>query len=87
MCLAVYVASDVELPLITWDDADRRFYVSELSSREQEVKKQFSLPRVHYAGTRPGCGCGCFKSPGRAGGVRGCANHLSGSGALLLKRR
>lgn len=60
MCLAVYIASDHELPLIAWDESAPSFYIDELST-DGDVKKQFTLPEVAYAGSHEGCGCGFLK--------------------------
>jgi len=61
MCLAVYIASDQELPLIAWNEQKRAFYVGELSAADDVVRRQFSVPNVRYAGSDAGCGCGFFK--------------------------
>jgi hypothetical protein len=61
MCLAVYIASNQELPLIAFDKARPAFYVGELSSADGDVRRQFTLPNVRYAGSNEGCGCGFLK--------------------------
>ena len=66
MCLAVYIASSKELPLIAWVEAEPSFNVSLLSNEEVPVKKQFTLEHVYYVGSHQGCGCGFFKE-GEAG--------------------
>jgi len=57
MCLMVYIASDVPLPLIPWDER-HRFNVSELEARYDSVRKQFTKPHVFMVGSHTGCGCG-----------------------------
>lgn len=57
MCLALYIASDESLPLITWNKQSPAFHVIELSEQEQVIRKQFSSPYVYYAGSHEGCGC------------------------------
>ena len=58
MCLAVYIASDHELPLKAFDPQARGFNVTPLTSREESVRGQFSLPHVVYAGSQTSCRCG-----------------------------
>jgi hypothetical protein len=58
MCLAVYIASDRELPLKAFDPAARAFNVKPLTSHEDSVRQQFSLPHVVYAGAQTSCSCG-----------------------------
>jgi len=61
MCLAVYIASDRELPLLPWNDEKWAFWVGELVEDDAAVRGQFSLPNVRYVGSDAGCGCGFFK--------------------------
>ena len=61
MCLAVYIASNRELPLIPWDEENPGFYVDDLSKSDSDVQRQFALPYIRYAGSHLGCGCGFFK--------------------------
>ena len=56
--MMVYIASDYSLPTIGWDKTHPRFHVTELTERDQPVKRQFSKPFVYYAGSHEGCGCG-----------------------------
>jgi len=51
MCLAVYIASSNPLKLIDWEKSKRDFYVTNLSTHESPVMKQFALPNVYYAGS------------------------------------
>ena len=80
MCLAVYIASNKQLPLIPWVEKDPSFCVIELAKNENGVKKQFSLEHVYYVGSHEGCGCGFFKE-GEVGEelakVEGNYNNLS----------
>ncbi len=65
MCMAVYIASDSPLPLISWNKNQRDFSVSELNkSSDQKVRVQFTKPYVYYVGSHLGCGCG-FLEPYR----------------------
>ena len=61
MCLAVYIASDKPLPLISWVEEKPSFYVEEAKNDNTGVKKQFKYQYIYYAGTHEGCGCGFFK--------------------------
>jgi hypothetical protein len=58
MCMMVYVASDYPLPTVAWDETRPRFHVTELSGRDEPVRRQFSKPWVYYVGSHEGCGCG-----------------------------
>jgi hypothetical protein len=58
MCMMVYVASDYPLPTSAWDPTRPHFHVTELSDRDEPVRRQFSKPCVYYAGSHEGCGCG-----------------------------
>src|SRR4051812_45959015 len=58
MCMVVYIASDYPLPTSSWDEARPRFHVTELSERDEPVRRQFSKPCAYYAGSHEGCGCG-----------------------------
>jgi hypothetical protein len=61
MCLAVYIASSKPLKTTGRDKANQEFYVTNLSTHELPVKKQFELPNVYYVGSDQGCGCGFLK--------------------------
>ena len=61
MCLALYIASDIEIPRVAHNNRIPRFYVCDLGAEDILVKKQFCLPNVAYAGSNEGCGCGFFK--------------------------
>jgi hypothetical protein len=59
MCLAVYIASDSQLPLIGWDENKPSFHVAELNGEyDEKVRLQFSKPFVYYVGSHTNCGCG-----------------------------
>ncbi len=58
MCLAVYIASDRDLPLKEFDPAAPGFNVKPLTSHETSVRQQFSLRHVVYAGSQTSCACG-----------------------------
>ncbi len=61
MCLAVYIASNVTLPLVEWDEKQPGFNITSLSGYGIKVEKQFVYQHVVYAGPHEGCGCGFFK--------------------------
>jgi hypothetical protein len=56
--MMVYVASDYPLPTLAWDAAHPGFYVTELSERDEPVRRHFTKPCVYYVGSHEGCGCG-----------------------------
>lgn len=60
MCLAVYIASSLNLPLVVWNENEPAFYVSDLTN-DKDVRNQFTLPNVRYVGSCEGCGCGFLK--------------------------
>lgn len=65
MCLAVYLASDTEVPEVPFNNTSPSFYVEEVGVND-EVRRQFRLPFVYYAGSNQGCGCG-FSKEGQVG--------------------
>ncbi|MDP4145468.1 MAG: hypothetical protein Q8936_13445 [Bacillota bacterium] len=59
MCMMLYTASDVKLPLVPAGQQDYQpIYVDELSEYNLDVKKQFTKKYVYYIGSYQGCGCG-----------------------------
>jgi hypothetical protein len=60
MCLAVYIASSIELQPSSWSEAAPSFYLEPVQATDPVCKK-FSLAHVYYAGSHEGCGCGFFK--------------------------
>jgi hypothetical protein len=71
MCLALYIASDRQLPLIkqpeyasdcvaspNWLAEAQRFHTATLELSQEAVRLHFSHPHVLYAGSCEGCGCG-----------------------------
>ena len=62
MCLAVYIASDHELPEIGWDESDPKFHVEIIDGSDEKMDKHLKLPNVAYLGSHQGCGCG-FRKP------------------------
>ena len=60
MCLAVYIASSIELSTSAWEKGAPGFYVEKVPPGDK-VRRQFSLPHVYYAGSHEGCGCGFLK--------------------------
>jgi hypothetical protein len=57
MCMGVYVAADVPLPLMVWDEHNPGFNVTAISEYEQPVRSQFSKSHVYYLGSYTGCSC------------------------------
>jgi hypothetical protein len=59
MCMMLYIASDVKLPLVPAGQDDYQpIYVDELSEYNLSVKKQFTKKYAFYIGSYQGCGCG-----------------------------
>ena len=65
MCLAVYLATDQQLPPIAWNEAAPAFYLEPVAAHHA-ASRQFSLPQVYYVGSHHGCGCG-FSKDGEVG--------------------
>jgi len=70
MCLAVYIASEFELPTEEWsmekwseDKLNRPYVFFEPLSKENElVTRNLSLPYIYHVGTNTGCSCGFIYS-------------------------
>jgi hypothetical protein len=56
--MALFIAADNPLPVITWDEATPAFHVQELSEWEQAVRQQFTRRYVYFLGAHTGCSCG-----------------------------
>ncbi len=63
MCLAVYIASDADLPLIEWNEESPEFNVTPVREGEQLVTNQFNKSNVAYVGSYQGCSCGFVIEP------------------------
>ena len=57
MCLALYLASSQELPVIPWDEAKPAFHVIRLPKNAEAVRKHFRTGYVYYVGSSQGCSC------------------------------
>jgi len=55
MCHVLYMASDKERPLVSWDDAQRGFHVT---TWDQGTLPHLTKPHLRYLGSDQGCGCG-----------------------------
>jgi hypothetical protein len=58
MCLAVFLATEHELPIVAWSPDRPGFNAGPLERFEQSVRGKVSLPVVHSLGAHTGCGCG-----------------------------
>ncbi len=56
--MMIYLAADVPLPLVPWDEEEPGFHVDEISETEEGVRAQFQKAHVVYVGSHEGCGCG-----------------------------
>lgn len=57
MCLALYLATSQELPVIPWDSTKPAFHVIHLAKSAEGVRKHFRSDYVYYAGSAQGCSC------------------------------
>jgi len=57
MCLMIYLASDKELPVISWDKNNSGFNIRK-ADETNVVKKYFSKKNLYHVGSYLGCGCG-----------------------------
>ena len=60
MCLAVYLASNLELQPSSWSERQPGYYLERVKPGKV-VCRLFSLPYVYYVGSHEGCGCGFLK--------------------------
>jgi hypothetical protein len=69
MCLGLYLASSIPLPLIPWVEEAPSICISELECPpyDPSVKGQFTLPHFYYVGSHMGCGCGFVRNPWEEG--------------------
>jgi hypothetical protein len=58
MCLALFIAAEVDPPLVAWDESAPGFNVVPLAEHEWVVAKHFSKPHIKYLGAHTGCSCG-----------------------------
>jgi len=58
MCWVLYLASDVALPSIGWDQEKPAFNVQAISPAESPVSRQFAARHVYAVGSHTLCGCG-----------------------------
>lgn len=57
--MMVYLAADLPLREVAWDDAAPAFHTTPLVADEaRQVRGQFSKPHLIYAGAHEGCACG-----------------------------
>jgi hypothetical protein len=55
MCHVLYMASDKERPLVSWDEARRGFHVRPWDG---VALPHLTKPHIRYLGSDQGCGCG-----------------------------
>lgn len=58
MCLALYIGANKEIPLIPYNERDRRLWTDKLAEEEYPIPDFFSLPIITYVGSDTICGCG-----------------------------
>jgi hypothetical protein len=80
MCLAVYIASAKELPLVAWEEAQPAFYVDDVVP-DDPVRARLSMQNVYYLGSHEGCGCG-FKYGVMPAGLENQEEEAKGRAAV-----
>jgi hypothetical protein len=58
MCWVLYLASDVALPTINWDQQTPAFNVEAIADGESPVSRQFTRRYLYVVGSHTLCGCG-----------------------------
>jgi hypothetical protein len=58
MCIALYIAAEIEPPLVAWDESAPGFNVVLADEHELVIMKHFSKPHLRYLGSHTGCSCG-----------------------------
>src|SRR4051794_40250527 len=71
MCMVVYIASRLPLPLVPFRQDAPGFNVTELEEYEQPVRQHFTVPHIVQAGSHPGWGFGIKEGPGQPGAYDG----------------
>lgn len=61
--MAVYIASDADLPLIPWIEEKPSFCVTPVRDGEEFVTNRFTKRNVAYVGSYQGCSCGFVVDP------------------------
>jgi len=56
MCIALYIASDLEVPMAAYNERIPKFYVSELDKKDLPVIQQFELSHVAFSTSNEGMG-------------------------------
>jgi hypothetical protein len=58
MCMAYFLGTSVDTPLIAFDETDARFNVGEPTPEEMVAQRHLATPHVRYVGSHTSCGCG-----------------------------
>lgn len=86
MCLAFYIAADLPLPCVPWDDAaPPAFHLQEFDAAPgHPLRRHFSKRFLASAGASGGCGCG-FEEGGTSGAAsrRELSDYLTAAVARL----
>ncbi len=60
----IYLASDLELPIIAYDENNPSFYTSKLDNKIcEQIKTLLTLPNTVTVGGAQGCACDFFGAP------------------------
>lgn len=58
MCMAIYISTDRPLPIIPYDEMNRKLHTEDITEKEQVLINIFSKQYIKYVGSDEGCGCG-----------------------------
>ena len=58
MCFVLYIATDLPVTSIAWDEHDRKLNTKDLTDHDAAVADHFHKPYRKYVGSDQGCGCG-----------------------------
>lgn len=58
MCFVLYVASDIPIPDMPFDQNSPALNTKPLTDRESPIQNVFSKPNVKFLGSSTNCGCG-----------------------------
>lgn len=60
MCFVLYIGADQKIPIIPWDEKERKLNTQEIGDYDRAVKNHLTRKNQKYVGSDQGCGC-CFR--------------------------
>jgi hypothetical protein len=66
MCMMLYLAADVPLTELQWDEESGSIGVALVDAESEVVRRQFSRPHVYHLSAKLACSCDFQYSPGAA---------------------